>query len=263
MVGNHLQQHSSLCRTYEFDASLLQQTQRTMQVRRRRRLRNLAREPYTPQPDNSSVTSAAQGRPTIIPFFELIQHQGHRFVCFFVVQYTNAIHYSHHSLSIRKLLALDYGDFVTTVVIMVGRSAETEDGVDPETDSLLQIATEERNSSRDLEHASAPNFRQSELRSNGYLWDLFCLGTGFSLLPDDNTSFLLSILNVIQVPSIIVVDTATGRKVGGDATLLAMETHRDNPQQVLQAWEQGKSGLSFCETLLALAKCQTLACMIQ
>jgi hypothetical protein len=165
-------------------------------------------------------------------------------------------------------LALEYQDFVTTFVIMVGRPAKDKNKmVQPqEIDTLLQSTMEERNKNMDVEHASTWNGKQSDLDDNDDVWDLYCLGTGFALLPNNNsnTSLLLSMLNVTQVPSIIVIDTATGRQVGGDVALLAMVSNRDNPQRILQAWEQGKSGLSCCETLLAMATCQTSVwCVIQ
>jgi hypothetical protein len=208
MIGNQLQREQSCyCIKYEFDASLLQETQRMLQLRRRRRRRKVESSSYsspqqsdnqTPscQPWSTDVTTAAQAVQTTSSFFELLQRQGHRFVCFFVVQYANARCHSQHSLYIRKLLSLEYQDIVTTVVIMVGRPEQDVNLVENETDSLFPSAAEECSSNLDVERGSTSNWRQNGICGD---WDLFCLGTGFALLPNNNnsTSLILSMLWLI------------------------------------------------------------------
>lgn len=272
MIGSHLERQQANCLEYEFDAALFQETQRILQLRRRRRRRTVTRG----RQQRGDDTAPAQARPVTSSspsssFFDVVvQRQGHRFVCFLVVmQYdTNALCHSQHSLSIRKLLALDYQGYVTTIVIMVGRrqlQAEEEDRTAQETDTLLQ--REDGNvdqNTLDVESGAAESTDSRALGDDDNVnTDLFCHGTGFALLAINDTSLLLSMLNVTQVPSVVVVDTVTGRKLGDNA-LLAMEHHRDDPERALQAWERGHSGLSCCRTAIATATCQTSSsCAIQ
>jgi hypothetical protein len=253
ILANHFQQQNATLVNYEFDASLFQETQRTLLLRRRRKRTFSRRRPSNQDAGTSESTdflyqATPQERP--LSFFDVLQQRDHRFVCFLVVQYAaNALCHSQHSLAIRKLLALAYQDLLTTVVIMVGRPAQ---GQAQETSALLT------RSGDSLDEEGGAGGISDVLDDN-----IFCHGTGFSLLCMDHTSVLLSMLNVTQVPSVVVLDTVTGRQLG-DTALLAMEHHANNPHQVIQAWEQGKSGLSCCSKFLAMVTCQTSTpCVIQ
>eukprot|EP00980_Cylindrotheca_fusiformis_P012281 scaffold3001_cov122-Cylindrotheca_fusiformis.AAC.6 len=68
---------------------------------------------------------------------------------------------------------------------------------------------------------------------------LFCQGTGFATFPA--SSVILTMLNVSKVPAIVVVDSTTGRPLSADA---ALAVEWNEPQDVINAWEAGKSGLS-------------------
>jgi hypothetical protein len=81
---------------------------------------------------------------------------------------------------------------------------------------------------------------------------LFCRGTGFASLP--SSAILRAILNITQVPTIVVVDTSTGRSISPDAGL-AMEWNE--PHFVINAWQRGKSGLSCSQKALAVMTFQS------
>lgn len=81
---------------------------------------------------------------------------------------------------------------------------------------------------------------------------LFCQGTGFTSFPSSPT--LMSVLNITQVPSLIVLDTLTGRPIHSDAAL-ALEWN--DPHAVLDAWQQGQSGLSSTQKVTAVVTLQS------
>ncbi|KAG7359738.1 hypothetical protein IV203_034836 [Nitzschia inconspicua] len=257
MINNHLQQQHAKAIEYQFDALLLQETQRSMQLRRKRRPGRRQCQGDNPDPETISATGEVEAsiQPWPSSFVDVMQGQGHRFVCFLVVQYSHGLHHSKNTLSIRKLLALEYHELVTTVVVMVGQPRAPTADTRTETTSLLQT-----NCQGDKDDDIVGIATTNQINNDG--GNVFCNGTGFALLSLHNTSILLSMLNVTQVPSVVVVDTVTGRRLG-DTALLAMEHHRDHPQRVIDAWEQGKSGLSCCSTMLAIATCRTSSCVIQ
>ncbi len=134
----------------------------------------------------------------------------HRYVCFFVVQGHSSNYFSNHCLQLRKRLAEDYHDVMTTFLMNIG----------------------DKNSSCDD--------------------TIFCHGTGFAAIPA--TPLLLSMLNVNQVPTIIILDNATGQKISRDA-MIAMEWN--DAHSVINAWQKGKSGLSFAQKTIAVATLQS------
>ena len=107
--------------------------------------------------------------------------------------------------------------------------------------------------------------RQTETGSDGQdifsqndnLWSHFGRGTGFTSLP--TSSVLMTLLNITQVPTLVVIDTSTGRPISSDA-VLALEWN--DPHDVLQAWHTGSSGLNCWQKLLALATFQSDDCTI-
>lgn len=86
---------------------------------------------------------------------------------------------------------------------------------------------------------------------------IFCEGTGFSHLP--STPTVRSLLNISQVPCVIVVDVKTGQKMPQDA-MLAMEWN--DAHTVINSWQRGRSGLSCTQKMLAVAALQS-NCIIQ
>ncbi|OEU06460.1 hypothetical protein FRACYDRAFT_272740 [Fragilariopsis cylindrus CCMP1102] len=88
--------------------------------------------------------------------------------------------------------------------------------------------------------------------------DNFCAGTGFTVFPSTvSTSTILAILNVSKIPSVVVIDTTTGRIVSRDA-ILAIE--KNNSHTVINRWQSGKSGLSFGQSICAAVTCQSDSC---
>lgn len=81
---------------------------------------------------------------------------------------------------------------------------------------------------------------------------LFCRGTGFASFPFSAT--LMSVLNIVHVPSLVVLDTQTGRPIHSDAAL-AMEWN--DPHAVLDAWEQEQSGLSSSQKVVSVLTLQS------
>jgi len=148
----------------------------------------------------------------------------HRFVCFFVIQGNASHFYSHHSLFLRQRLAQDFHDVMTTFLVSLGN------GHGEENDAVAAGV------------------------------EIFSQGTGFCYLPE--TPFLRSLLNISQVPCIIVVDTTTKdqKKMSQDA-MLAIEWN--NPHHVINAWQRGQSGLTWTQKIMAVITLQSSPCVIQ
>ena len=89
-------------------------------------------------------------------------------------------------------------------------------------------------------------------------------GTGFVGMECDPT--VLTILNITQLPTVVVIDTKTGRPLLSSGrhnhhrAMAAIEYN--DPDTVIQAWKQGKSGLTCCQSIWTIATCQDLACTI-
>ncbi|CAJ1965647.1 unnamed protein product [Cylindrotheca closterium] len=170
---------------YPFDDDRLQETQ----IRLERRKKST---------ENNSFTSIQKS------FVDVLAEN--RFVCFFIIQGNKNFH-SNHTLNLRKRLALNFHDRITTLVVFCGDS-EGE--------------------------------------------PLFCQGTGFTSFPFSAT--LMSVLNIAQVPSLVVLDTQTGRPIHSDAAL-ALEWN--NPHEVLGAWEQEQSGLTTTQKAVSVVTLQS------
>jgi hypothetical protein len=119
---------------------------------------------------------------------------------------------------LRKRLAEDYHDVMTTFLIFLG---DTVGG---------QESSEE---------------------------NMFCQGTSFAILPA--SAVLLSMININQVPAIVILDTATGQRISRDA-MLAMEWN--DPHSVVNAWQRGKTGLDCTQKILAVASFQSDCCIL-
>lgn len=166
----------------------------------------------------------------------------HKFVAFFVVQgLQNAGGnpcYSAHTLKLRTILATDYHDVMTTFVLDLGGSGSgsissnamlpfgDEGGDDEETRGAMAAA------------ASHP----------------FCKGTGFCLYPTNpfSVSTTLALLNISKIPSVVVLDSFTGRIVSSDA-IISIE--RNDSHTVVNRWQSGRSGLSPWQQVGAVVTC--------
>ena len=188
-------QRASELSFYPYDAQQLEEVHTIFQTRRKRKLLHEI-------PSHVSVTKS---------FHQLVSR--HRFVCFFIVQGTKQFHNS-HAINLRRRLASDYNDYMTTFLVSLGKDSDTEDS-------------------------------------------LFALGTGFAVFPSSST--FMALLNVTQVPTIVIIDSLTGRPIPQDA-ILAMEWN-DDPQFVIHSWQQGKSGLSAGQKTLSVLSFQS-TCII-
>jgi hypothetical protein len=188
-------------RAFEYDPMALTDSHAVLQNRRRRR-------PYSSTQLLLSQTSS---------FEELVNR--HRYVCFFVIQGNASNFYSKHCLMLRKRLAEDYHDVMTTFLIAPGDRSATGG---------------------------------QESHDN-----LFCKGSGFATLPA--SAVLLSMININQVPAIVILDTSTGQRISRDA-MLAMEWN--DPHSVINAWQRGKSGLDCTQKILAVASFQSDCCIL-
>lgn len=88
----------------------------------------------------------------------------------------------------------------------------------------------------------------------------FFLGTGFlEIGHDDETgqracASLLKLLVVTQIPSVVVIPSATGRPVRGQEVALEWNGSADNGNEdaaLLQRWREGKPGLTFSQGVLS------------
>ena len=207
---------------YPYDECRLLESQALLQARRKRRLLS---NPTT-EAETSLANSQVRLSPDSTSFVELVQR--HRFVSFFVIQ-EGPLYYSKHVLALRKRLALNYNDCMTVFVVNLNYDRQTETGSDG----------------------------QDIFSQNDNLWSHFGRGTGFTSLP--TSSVLMTLLNITQVPTLVVIDTSTGRPISSDA-VLALEWN--DPHDVLQAWHTGYSGLNCWQKLLALATFQSDDCTI-
>ena len=111
---------------------------------------------------------------TTVSFESIVSE--HRYVCFIVVQSSQDSYYSKHTLDLRRRLAEHYQDSVTIIAVFV---------------------------------QGGPTSNASE---NDCLRDdtIFCQGTGFAALSSANAPLLLTLLNVSEVPTMVVFDTSSG-----------------------------------------------------
>jgi hypothetical protein len=75
----------------------------------------------------------------------------------------------------------------------------------------------------------------------------FLFGSGFSNLPP--SSILTTVLNVTKLPTLVVIDSETGRPISQDESLAVKW---NEPRDVLASWEEGRSGLSLLQKAFAL-----------
>jgi hypothetical protein len=80
----------------------------------------------------------------------------------------------------------------------------------------------------------------------------FMHGTGFAA--HGSTPILMSLLNMTQVPTIVIIDSDTGRSRSRDSAL-AIEWN--DPHDCLNAWQAGGSGLTVWQKVFSLATFQS------
>jgi hypothetical protein len=66
-------------------------------------------------------------------------------------------------------------------------------------------------------------------------------------------------LNVTQVPSLVIIDSTTGRPLSTDAAL-AIEWNE--PHRVINAWQRKSSGLSLSQKMFSVLTLQSDTCTI-
>jgi hypothetical protein len=153
----------------------------------------------------------------------------HKFACFFFVQEP----FTSLTISLRRRLATEYQESMTIFVVSLNSNF----------------------SSSSLDEQSSKSTTTQDDVSD---YALFCKGTGFARLSPPSL-VLTSLLNVVQIPTLAVLDTTTGRLLPEDAGL-AMEWN--SSAQVLEAWNMGQSGLTMSQKVLAVASLQS-NCTIQ
>ena len=162
----------------------------------------------------------------------------HKFVAFFVVQGIQNVGgnpcYLAHTLNLRTILATDYHDVMTTFVLDLGGSGS---GNISGSNAMSMLPFGDGD-----EEAGEP---QS---------DPFCKGTGFCLFPTTpfSVSTTLALLNISKIPSVVVLDSFTGRVVSSDA-IISIE--RNDSHTVVNRWQSGRSGLSLWQQIGAVATC--------
>jgi hypothetical protein len=175
----------------------------------------------------------------------------HKFVAFFVVQGIQNVGgnpcYSAHTLNLRTILATDYHDVMTTFVLDLGGNGSGSIGgsnamlpfgdCDDEEDGGA-VAAARDNDDNNAEPQSHP----------------FSKGTGFCLFPTTpfSVSTTLALLNVSKIPSMVVLDSFTGKVVSRDA-IISIE--RNDSHTVVNRWQSGRSGLSLWQQMGAVATC--------
>mmetsp|Transcript_428 Transcript_428/g.495 ORF Transcript_428/g.495 Transcript_428/m.495 type:complete len:380 (+) Transcript_428:125-1264(+) len=253
---------------FSYHEDILRTTQTDFQKRRKRQRRPQPRfndSRWCQYDDIQTLSSSLSSYEEII--------DKHRFVCFFVIQGRNRTrgrrnnhnhhnnnstattsycsYYCKHTLNLRKIIATEYHDVMSTFVI------DTSSGFDRSNfnDLLLPMAD-----NMDDETTNDSNNHKEE--QGFFSNNNFCSGTGFAIYPlppsqPTNNSFLLTtltVLNVSKTPSVVVIDTTTGRIVSRDV-ILAIE--KNDSHTVVNRWQLGKSGLSFFQQLCAVVTCQS------
>jgi hypothetical protein len=235
MLQPHYENESSLI-TYPYEANLLGTTQITFQTRRKRHrlppsVNTFAAESLEGFISPAATTTTASKRSSSPKSF--VELAGlHKFVCFFIIQ-DDGLYQSNYVLTLRQRLATGYHDCMTIFVVPLNS-----------TTTSTAFVSGSSGSSSLLED---PN--DAARRS------LFALGTGFTLLPP--SALLRTVLNVTQVPTVVILDTSTGRPLSHNASL-ALEWNA--PHQVLQAWHSGHSGLTTLQLVGAIVTCQGQEC---
>ena len=246
LIEPHCNDTTSLVH-FPYNEERMLESHTMLQSRRKRRLLHNSSNPTTIMVDDDdeeeekSLTTAANNKggdegqeEEKNTFAELCQR--HKFVCFFILQ-EGPVYYSKHVMELRKRLSLHYNDCMTTFVVNLNNNNNNHRGGEDDTSS------------------------ETASRKNVNLFSHFGTGTGFTYIrpTSSSLSIFMALLNVTQVPTIIIFDTSTGRPISGDAKL-ALEWNE--PHDVLQAWHVGHSGLTTCQKLLAVVTCQSSDCTI-
>jgi hypothetical protein len=228
------QQQDCRCSVFQYDPTKLEEVD--IMLRTKRRNRRLLPQGGDGEHNNSYYESSTP------LFLDLVG--SHRYVAFFVIQGNRSGFYSTHTVNMRKRLATGYHDSMTTFCIFIGSSPSSSSAA-----------------SRSISSSSNGGEIKGTKGNNDNTDTAFLQGTGFATLEDSTPPLLLTLLNITQLPSVVVIDTATGRKVSEDAGL-AIDWN--DAHLVLNAWQRGKSGLTCSQTTLAVLTCQGSApCVIQ
>jgi hypothetical protein len=235
MLQPHYENESSLI-TYPYLADLLGTTQVAFQTRRKRHRhppRATSAAEFLEGCASPVVTTTTASKRSSSPksFVELVGL--HKFVCFFIIQ-DDGNYQSNHVLTLRQRLATGYHDCMTVFVVPLNSTS---------TMSTTSVSRSSRSSLlEDPNDDAVPS-------------SLFAVGTGFTLLPP--SALLRTVLNVTQVPTVIILDTSTGRPLSPNASL-ALQWNA--PHEVLQAWHTGHSGLTTLQLIGAIVTCQGQEC---
>jgi hypothetical protein len=267
---------------FSYDADVLLETHKEFKKRRKR---------------SSELPQHSSSLPPSLSSFEDVIGR-HRFVCFFVIQGRSrrrgrgrkknsatscySSYYCTHTLNLRKVIATEYHDVMSTFVIDIGSTFSSSSNnnnnknvdncasVDYNNDPLLPLSGNGDDNEEDGrqdnigvvlygdEEPIINDRREEDEEDFSSTNDNFCAGTGFTIFPSTvSTSTILAILNVSKIPSVVVIDTTTGRIVSRDA-ILAIE--KNNSHTVINRWQSGKSGLSLGQSICAAVTCQSDAC---
>lgn len=214
---------------FSYNADILRATQTGFQKRRKRQRRpqSLNDSRWCQYDDIQTLSSSLSisSRPVLSSYEEIIDK--HRFVCFFVIQGRNRIrgrsndnnnnkstattsycsYYCKHTLNLRKIIATEYHDVMSTFVIDTGSGFDRSKF----NDILLPMADNKDEEDGNM-YNEATNDSNNHKEEEGFFSNNFCSGTGFAIYPlppsqPTNNSYLsttLTVLNVSKIPSVVV-----------------------------------------------------------
>jgi len=259
---------NSFVTVYRYHGPTLRESQKDLRTKRRKRNRKQGTVTAT-----TTTTAEAQlhgggdevleHASSVFSFGEALKR--HRFVAFFVVQGYSTVdarhkethrYYSAHTLGLRALLATEYHDVLTTLVLDVGNNnnnsyLDATAFCDEETGEATASYCG-NNSNNDNNTPSFP----------------FCRGTGFAVVPcgggggstrRNTTPTILALLNVSKIPSVVVLDATTGRIVSRDA-IPSLE--RNDAHTVVNSWQSSGTKQSQRGTCCCCC-CRGSSCTIQ
>lgn len=240
-------QSPSAIQEYEYNKQVLEETDKVFQTRKRKKQRNngsanhhgVHHDAEGQQQQQHQSPSSLSTKGKFVSLQEVLCR--HRYVCFFIIQGScDGQYYSTHTLAIRKRLAIHYHDSISTILVSLngggggGEKRSRKSRISSKSTDTVDIDCD-GNNRHEVGHDAA-----------------FCRGSGFCSLPSSPIFFTL--FNVVAVPSIVIVDTMTGRPISPDAGL-ALEWN--DAHYVMNAWQRGSSGLTWCQKLLAVLTFQS------
>mmetsp|Transcript_16086 Transcript_16086/g.33396 ORF Transcript_16086/g.33396 Transcript_16086/m.33396 type:complete len:385 (+) Transcript_16086:82-1236(+) len=287
-----------LVSVYRYHGETLRKSQVELQKKRKRRRKpnSTNTHQHTNNEKHNDEDSWFQNNPqnhllqhssASMPFAQVVGR--HRFVAFFVIQgwrraraatitpistastvtdgnQRDRFYYSAHTLNLRQLLATDYHDVMSTFVL------DLTDGCCNNNNNNNNCSGGDGFSFCDEETGGASDgYNDNDGTSN------FCRGTGFAILKptttnnSNNTGILLTLLGGIsKVPSVVVVDTVTGRTLSKDVVLAIQ---KNDAHAVVNRWQQNhhrssssSSGLTPCQSICTALLCESeeySCCVVQ